>query len=194
MKKSNFDELRKFRDNLEALKDDVPQMMEELLVGEGVYCVRQARSIVTDEQKVDTGAYRYNFHCGNKTRGAWESRNEYDNSPPRVSGKTYIIDVYNNLDYASYLEMGFRSHWVPAKYLTPSLMKKIHAAQVEAAIAAGKQPPRKEPEGMYVGSKNGYVPGIWALKRAVKRTETTQKARLQRKMNVMIAKRLEGEK
>ena len=53
-------ELRQFRDNLERLKGRAPEVMEEILIGEGTFAVRQARNIVTDKKKVNTGAYRYN--------------------------------------------------------------------------------------------------------------------------------------
>ena len=57
--------------------------MEKLLAGEGVYCVGQARRIVTQEKKVDTGAYRLNFHWGDASRGARESAKESDGAKPR---------------------------------------------------------------------------------------------------------------
>ena len=90
--------LRQLRDNLERLKDKAPEVMEEILIGEGVYAVGQARKIVTNAGAVNTGAYRYNFHTGTKTRPAYSSARMHDGSKPRKQGKTWIIDVYNNLD------------------------------------------------------------------------------------------------
>ena len=106
-------ELRQFRDNLERLKDRAPEVMEEILIGEGTFAVRQARNIVTDKKKVNTGAYRYNFHTGTKAQPAHTSARIHDGSKPRRQGRTWVIDVYNNLDYASFLEMGFRSTLSP---------------------------------------------------------------------------------
>lgn len=48
--------LRQLRDNLERLKDKAPEVMEEILIGEGVYAVGQARKIVTNAGVVNTGA------------------------------------------------------------------------------------------------------------------------------------------
>ena len=160
----DFKELEKFRDNLEALKEDAPEIIEELVVGEGVYAVGQARRICKAEGIVDTGAYRMNWHTGNRANNPGASRMEHDGSKPRQSGKTYQIDVYNNLDYAKHLEYGFRSHYVPPQHLSGKYKKKF-------------------PKGFYVGPPGGYVKGKFVLKRAINRTETTQTARLSRKWN-----------
>lgn len=167
--------LRQLRDNLERLKDKAPEVMEEILIGEGTFAVRQARNIVTNAGVVNTGAYRYNFHTGTKTRPAYSSTRMHDGSKPRKQGKTWIIDVYNNLDYASFLEMGFRSHFVPGHWEGNTFVYQ-----------------RNDPEGgMYVGPWGSYVQGIWALRTAMRRTEMTQKSRIQRKFDRIIKEELE---
>lgn len=102
-----YKELEQFRDNLLALQDEASQIMEELVVGEGVYAVKQAKSIAKNEGLVDTGAYRNHFHAGNKAM-AHSNNNDHDGSKPQRNGKTYRIDVYNNIDYAKHLEYGHR--------------------------------------------------------------------------------------
>lgn len=184
-------ELKQFRDNLERLKDKAPEVMEEILVGEGTYAVGQARSIVTNQKKVNTGAYRYNFHTGDRSRPAYATAQMHDGTKPRKQGKTWLIDVYNNLDYASYLEMGFRSHWVPGKYLSPTVLARVYANQKAKAVAEGKSPPKEIPMGIYVGPYKGYVNGIWALRTAMRRTEMTQASRIQRKFERIIKEELE---
>ena len=166
--------LKQFRDNLEQLKDKAPEVMEEILIGEGTFAVRQARNIVTSYGVVNTGEYRYNFHTGSKSRPADKSAKAYDGSKPRKQGKTWIVDVYNNLDYASFLEMGFRSHFVPGHWEGKTFVYS-----------------RGFPGGMYVGPYKGYVEGIWALRTAMHRTEVTQKARIQRKFDRTIKGELE---
>ena len=121
MSRGDYDGLRDLCRRLNDLKDDTPKIAEKLLIGEGVYCVSQARKIVTDEDKVDTGAYRLNFHCGDRNSGRGSHERSHDGVAPRRAGNTFEIDVYNALNYASFLEMGFRSHWVPAEYLSPEL-------------------------------------------------------------------------
>ena len=168
-------ELRQFRDNLERLKGRAPEVMEEILIGEGVYAVGQARKIVTNAGVVNTGAYRYNFHTGTKAQPAHTSARIHDGSKPRRQGRTWVIDVYNNLDYASFLEMGFRSHFVPGHWEGNTFVYQ-----------------RNDPEGgMYVGPWGGYVQGTWALRTAMRRTEMTQKARIQRKFDRIIRDELE---
>ena len=167
-------ELRQFRDNLERLKGRAPEVMEEILIGEGTFAVRQARNIVTSYGVVNTGEYRYNFHTGSKSRPPDKSAKMHDGSKPRKQGRTWIVDVYNNLDYASFLEMGFRSHFVPGHWEGKTFVYE-----------------RGYPGGMYVGPYGGYVEGIWALRTAMRRTEMTQKARIQRKFDRIIKEELE---
>lgn len=167
--------LKQFRDNLKKLKDKAPEAMEEILIGEGAFAVRQARNIVTNQKKVSTGEYRYNFHTGSKARPAYASAKLHDGSKPQKQGKTWIIDVYNNLDYAGHLEYGFRSHFVPGHWEGNTFVYL-----------------RDDPEGgMYVGPKGGYVQGTFALRTAMRRTGQTQKARIQRKFDRIIQEELE---
>lgn len=178
----NFKELEQFRDNLLAMKEDAPAIIEELLIGEGVYAVGQARKIAKEEGIVDSGAYRMNWHAGNKAMQTGESRNEYDGAPPRKRGNGYEIDFYNNLDYAKHLEYGFRAHFVPAKHLSQSFINRYMAAK-------GLEEP---PAGIYVGGKKGYVNGRFVLKRAINRTKTTQNARLKRKWERKVKEYVEA--
>ncbi|SBV94346.1 hypothetical protein KL86CLO1_10501 [uncultured Eubacteriales bacterium] len=161
-------ELMAFQRKLEALRDSMPQVMEQLVVGEGVYAVKQARSICKEDGIVNNGTYRMNFHAGNRAMidpgGA-----EYDGSPVLKSGTSYKIDVYNNLDYAKHLEYGFRSHFVPGYW-------EGHSYVYQPGF----------PGGMYVGPYNGFVRGHFTLMRAIRRTKQTQDARLQRKADKII--------
>lgn len=166
-------ELKAFRDRLESMKKDAPKIVEELVIGEGVYAVKQARSIAKNEKMVDTGQYRMNFHTGNRANPESASKKEHDGSNPRKNGNTYQIDVYNNIDYAKHLEYGFRAHYVPPKYLSGYWKDRF-------------------PNGLTVGGKKGYVPGKYVLKRAVKRTQETQQARLSRKWNAKVKEYIEG--
>lgn len=167
--------LKQYRENLEKLKDKAPEVMEEILIGEGTFAVRQARTIVTEKGVVNTGEYRYNFHTGSKTRPAYSAAKMHDGSKPRKQGKTWIIDVYNNLDYTGHLEYGFRSHFVPGHWERNTFVYQ-----------------RNDPEGgMYVGPRNGYVQGTFALRTAMRRTEMTQVPRIQRKFERYIKENLE---
>ena len=152
-------ELVTFQNQLQALENDIPEIMDQLAVGEGRYARDQARKICKEEGIVNTGDYRRNFKSGTKAIRA---------------GRAYKIDVFNNLDYAKPLEYGFRSHFVPGHWEGSSFVYQ-----------------KNDPEGgMFVGSPGGFVRGHFTLLRAVKRTKTTQAARLNRKMDRIIKDRL----
>ena len=148
----NKNELVQWIGKMEALKDDVPDIMSQIAVGEGVYAVKQARLICKTDTPdiVNTGDYRRN----------WKS-----DKTARRSGKKYIVRFYNPLEYASHLEHGFRSHFVPGHWEGNTFVYN-----------------RDDPEGgMFVGPKGGYVRGHFTMKRAVKTTLKNQDARIQRK-------------
>lgn len=152
-------ELVAFQNQLQALENDIPEIMDQLAVGEGRYARDQARKICKEEGIVNTGDYRRNFKSGTKAIRA---------------GRAYKIDVFNNLDYAKPLEYGFRCHFVPGHWEGSSFVYQ-----------------KNDPEGgMFVGSPGGFVRGHFTLLRAVKRTKTTQAARLNRKMDRIINDRL----
>lgn len=152
-------ELVAFQNQLQALENDIPEIMDQLAVGEGRYARDQARKICKEEGIVNTGYYRRNFKSGTKAIRA---------------GRAYKIDVFNNLDYAKPLEYGFRSHFVPGHWEGSSFVYQ-----------------KNDPEGgMFVGPPGGFVRGHFTLLRAVKRTKTTQAARLNRKMDRIIKDRL----
>ena len=152
-------ELVAFQNQLQALENDIPEIMDQLAVGEGRYARDQARKICKEEGIVNTGDYRRNFKSGTKAIRA---------------GRAFKIDVFNNLDYAKPLEFGFRSRFVPGHWEGSSFVYQ-----------------KNDPEGgMFVGPPGGFVRGHFTLLRAVKRTKTTQAARLNRKMDRIIKDRL----
>lgn len=182
MSKNGFDykELEKFKEKMLAMKEEAPAIIEELLIGEGVYAVGQARRLCKEDGIVDTGQYRMNFHAGNKAMQTGDAQKEFDGAAPRKRGNSYEIDFYNNLDYAKHLEYGFRAHFVPAEHLNQAFLNRYMAAK-------GLEEP---PAGIYVGGKNGYVKGRFVLRRATQKTKTTQNARLTRKWESRVRKYL----
>ena len=162
-----------FQKQLEALREDIPEIMNQLIIGEGVYAVKQARYICKQEkisrsEKESTGAYRNNFHAGDKAL-MFDGKDQYDGAKPKRSGTRYRIDFYNNLNYAKPLEHGFRGHFVPGKWEGKTFVYEKGAK-----------------EGMYVPFHRGH----FTLKRAKRRTENTQEARLKRKINAILKERL----
>ncbi len=73
----------------------------------------------------------------------------------RKVGNFYIIDIYNNVEYASFVENGFRAHWVPGRW--------------EGNVFVYD---RDSKEGMYVGKNSGgWVEGKFMLKISIKEVE-----------------------
>ena len=178
----HYNDLVAYRDKLLTFREHTPNIAAELIIGEGVYAVGQAKKIAKNDNPdiVNTGAYRNNFHAGNKAL-SHSNNKDHDGSKPQRSGKTYRIDVYNNIDYAKHIEHGFRSHWVPGRW----------EGHTFVYIKGYKPTEPDDPGGMYVGPKDGYVKGRYVLARAIKRTKTTQKARLSRKFNQRLREYLE---
>lgn len=162
-------EMEAFGDRLRGLRKEIPKIMEQLIVGEGVFAVKQAQSICTEDKVVNNGTYRMNFHTGNKS--LTDPGNVlFDGSKVRRSGNSYRIDVYNNLDYAKHLEWGFRSHFVPGYW-------EGHTFKYQPGF----------PGGMFVGpGKDRWVNGHFTLHRALRRTKQTQDARLMRKFDKIV--------
>lgn len=95
----DFSGITEMRKRMEALADDMPKIMEQLVIGEGVYAVGQARRICKEDGIVNNGTYRMNFHAGDKALSLGANEKAYDGGKIRRSGPLYSIDVYNNLDY-----------------------------------------------------------------------------------------------
>lgn len=98
---AEYKELIAFRNALQEIRDDMPKIMDKLVVGEGVYAAGQAKKIATDQKVVNLGEYRRSFHADEKAQR---------------SGDWYRISFFNNADYAKHLEYGFRSHFVPGHW------------------------------------------------------------------------------
>lgn len=164
MRKTDISQLEAFNARLAAAPDLVPALMKTLVLGEGVYAVRRAKWLCKNlkPDAVNTGNYRNNWHSGTE---------------PIRNGSTYKIDVYNNTDYASFIEHGFRSHFVPGEWRGNSFVY-IKGAKT----------------GMYVGPYKGFVRGRHILSRAIEETKATQEARLARKQREMLAKIMGPEK
>lgn len=89
--------LQAYCEALEALQDQFPAMMLNMVRQEGQYAVRRAKSITQQEHIINTGDYLRSWEIGE----------------PVISGDSYAIEVHNNLHYAIHLEYPTRGHYVP---------------------------------------------------------------------------------
>ena len=87
-------------------------------------------------------------------------------------GDNLFVDVYNNLEYASFVENGFRAHWVPGHW--------------EGNVFVYEQDAK---EGMYVGKDSGgWVEGQFMLKISVKEVENKMQKIIDAKSFVLLKK------
>ena len=150
-----------FGAKLLALQEDMPNIMSDLVVGEGVYAVKRARQICKTDPSEPKRKKIGVANTGNY-RNSWASD---DHALRR--GNSYSVRFYNPLDYSIHLEYGFRSHFVPGEALY---------GPVRSAF----------PDGFYIGKKGGYVRGHFTLKRAKRRTLDSQGPRLKRRLGTAI--------
>lgn len=95
------------------------------------YIANRALDKIIKRTPVNIGTLRRNWKLG----------------PITETSDGYMIEVYNNTEYASFVENGFRSHWVPGHW--------------EGNIFV-YEPGAKE--GMQVGKRNGWVTGRFMMK------------------------------
>jgi hypothetical protein len=123
---------------------DAPDFFDHLTVTIGQYAAGIAKKICRDE---------HISRSRNNSSGQYAEAFHSGTKAIR-QGNYYKIDVYNNLDYAKHLEYGFRSHWVPGYWAGSSFIYQ-----------------KGFPGGMYVGPKDGFVPGHFVLTRACRETK-----------------------
>ncbi|RXZ77252.1 HK97 gp10 family phage protein [Paenibacillaceae bacterium] len=97
------------------------------------------------------------------------------------TGDSYTVEIFNNLEYASYIENGFRAHWIPGIWEGNTFR-----------YIAGYKPPKGEPGGMYVGPKDGWVEGKFMLAISMKEIERALPGYLQRRQNQLLEDILSG--
>lgn len=151
--------LEVFGRNLKRLKKDMPKITEKLAATEGEYLVRTAKRICTESEPdvVNTGDFRNNF----KKRV--------------ISGATVAVRLENNLEYASHVEYGFRSHFVPGHW--------------EGNIFVYEKGAKT---GMFVGKPGGFVRGRYVLRRTMDESAQNRSERLERKLARYVEPYLDG--
>lgn len=150
--------LMQFRDRLQRLSAEVPNLLCEMADREGQYVVKRAKEICTKENIGNTGQYREGFHS----------------DPPQYDGRHISVRVYNGVDYAEYLEYGFRSHWVPGEWEGNTFVYM----------------PGYTDGGMYVGPKGGYVRGHYVFHRALAMQKQSYERRMRHALSQKIAEKL----
>ena len=157
----DLDDLREYAKRFYVGSGKCKSMLEDLALQEGLYVVKQAKSMATDEKMVKTGQYRRSFQVGEVL----------------YEGKNPFVYAFNPLEYALYLEKGFRRHFVPG-YWTG---KGSRASFVYDPNAKG-------------GATFGPYEGRWIMKRAAEQQKKTMAPRMNRKINKWLKEMLRKEK
>ena len=153
MASNGFDlvNLTKFRDVLQkALEEgEIDQFIRKTIH----YIANRALGKIKKRTPVHDGLLRRNWKLGEITKTA----------------DGYLIEIYNNTHYASFVENGFRSHWVPGRW--------------EGNIFV-YDPSAKE--GMQVGKRNGWVQGRFMMKLSMIEVERGLEAFLAKRQQQML--------
>lgn len=148
---ADYGQLVRYAEGLRRAQAGMTEFKRQVIVGEGAYAVKQAKKICKDEQIIDTGNYRNSFHS---------------DPAPVVTLDGARITVYNNADYASYLEFG---HLIVRRGGGALTLRR------REAVRGGK-----------------FVRGKYVLRRAIQRTLDTQNERVGRKLERYIREHTEG--
>lgn len=97
------------------------------------------------------------------------------------SGDEYSIEIFCPLEYASYVEYGFRAHWVPGYWSGDHFV-----------YVPGYKPPPGEPAGMQVGPKNGWVEGRFMMTLSMKAIEKQLPKYLEKRQKQLLENLLKG--
>jgi len=127
-------EFKKLTDQLVKLKADLSEESKKALIEESNEIVKQAKKLTP----VISGL----------------ARNSWFTNKIQRTGLGWKKEVGNGADYASYIEFGFRSHFVPGKWNGDKFIYDPNAKS-----------------GMYVGEKGKYVRGRYMLKKATQKSE-----------------------
>ncbi|MED4377982.1 HK97 gp10 family phage protein [Schinkia azotoformans] len=90
-------------------------------------------------------------------------------------GNNYMVEVYSEIEYASFVENGFRAHWVPGEWKANQFVYDPNAKT-----------------GMQVGKKGGWVQGKFMMTLSVKEIEREMPRFLERKQTEFLNRLLNG--
>lgn len=152
-----FSEFLQFRDRMQGMLDEhaVDGFIREVLLD-------LAKKLVVKTKRrtpKNTGLLQNSWMIGNVVQN--------DNS--------YEVEVYTDIEYANFIENGFRAHWVPGEWVGNQFVYDKNAKT-----------------GMQVGKKNSWVPGKFMLTISAKEIERELPAYLQKKQLELLKKMMGG--
>lgn len=154
-----FSEMRALANRLEQFVNgtEMDAFMRECLLDLAKKLWRKTKN----KTPFNTGLLRNTWHLGTITK----------------SGDMYEIELYNDTEYAEFVENGFKAHWVPGRW--------------EGHQFVYDKNERKS--GMFVGKPGTYVEGKFMLKLSEQELEREMERFLQRKQEQFLRKMLGGD-
>lgn len=156
--KFDFGQFVQLRDQLQQALDDhvIEQFIRDFLNELALRAIRKIKK----RTPVDTGLLRNSWSIGNIVK----------------QGDAYIIEVYSDIEYASFVEHGFRAHWIPGRWEGNTFVYDASAKT-----------------GMQVGPKGGgWVPGKFMMTISMKELERELPRYLARRQEKLLQQILSG--
>lgn len=129
---------------LKKAQADLPNVLRSAAENATIRAVKATADATPPKANTGRGAYIGTNTVTGDLKAHWEPDSQ---TKPQVDGNTYITELANNLEYASYVNDGHRmdKHFVPGLYINPEsgLLEYSPGADV----------------GIVVGTKTKYVKG-----------------------------------
>ncbi|WP_273483617.1 HK97 gp10 family phage protein [Desulforamulus ruminis] len=142
----DFQEFKELAKRLQKAVDD--QAMDTLIREFLLEMAYRAVTKIKNRTPVNTGDLRRKWMVGRVEK----------------TGNNYQVEIFNLLEYASFIEKGFRAHWVPGEW-EGKIFKYIPGAKT----------------GMQVGKKGGWVEGRFMVEISMQEMKQEFPAYLERK-------------
>lgn len=155
--KFDFSELERFAGAFQKALDE--RVIERFIRDFLLEMAYRADRKIKKRTPVNTGELRRRWKVGNVER----------------RGNAYVVEIYNPLEYASYVEYGFRSHWVPGRWEGKQFVYDKNADT-----------------GMYVGPKNGWVEGRFMMTISMQEIERELPRYLEKRMTQLLNEIMNG--
>ncbi|NGP58155.1 HK97 gp10 family phage protein [Paenibacillus thiaminolyticus] len=147
-------DMKQFEQFAEALEKAVDQRVIERFIRDFVMeMAYRAERKIKKRTPVNNGQLRRAWQVGKVQR----------------RGNAFVVEIFNNTEYASFVENGFRSHWVPGYWQGKTFVY---------------DPDSKS--GMQVGEKGGWVEGRFMMAISMKEIERELPKYLQKRQAELL--------
>ncbi|SYX84612.1 HK97 gp10 family phage protein [Paenibacillus alvei] len=149
--KFDMKEFEKFADTLKKASDE--RVIERFIRDFIMEMAYRAERKIKKRTPVNNGQLRRAWRVGRVQR----------------RGKSFTVEIFNNTEYASFIENGFRSHWVPGYWEGNTFVYDSSAKS-----------------GMQVGEKGGWVEGRFMMAISMKEIERELPNYLQKRQTELL--------